>query len=164
MDTGADITVINKQFIKGEQLTGELVTLEGIGGTEFTYPTVVLEVTAGDMIIPIVAAVVDIGNTTDGGLLGNDIEHETFITLLKQASFKKLHADNLIHVKMTRAEKQKEQQENERIEKQEQLDQACPKPLESFDSVPEVEDSDEESVVEDLVDENIGLDSLAESR
>ena len=90
MDTGADITVINRQFIKGEQLTGEL---EGIGGTEFTYPTAVLEVTAGDMIIPIVAAVVDIGNTTDGGLLGNDIEHETFITLLKQASFKKLHAD-----------------------------------------------------------------------
>ena len=164
LDTGADITVINKQFIKGEQLTGELVTLEGIGGTEFTYPTAVLEVTAGDMIIPIVAAVVDIGNTTDGGLLGNDIEHETFITLLKQASFKKLHADNVIHVKMTRAEKQMEQQENERIEKQEQLDQACPKPLESFDNVPEVEDSDEESVVEDLVDESVGLDSVAESR
>ena len=57
-----------------------------------------------------------------------------------------------------------EQQENERIEKQEQLDQACPKPLESFDSVPEVEDSDEESVVEDLVDESVGLDSVAESR
>ena len=39
LDTGADITVINKRFIKGEQLTGELVTLEAIEGISLTYPT-----------------------------------------------------------------------------------------------------------------------------
>ena len=57
LDTGADITVVNKNLVRGDQLTGELVSLEGIGGTEFTYPTAVVQVQAGNITIPIIAAI-----------------------------------------------------------------------------------------------------------
>ena len=50
LDTGADITVVNKNLVRGDQLTGELVSLEGIGGTEFTYPTAVVQVQAGNTV------------------------------------------------------------------------------------------------------------------
>ena len=128
MDTGADITVFNKKFIKGEQLTGDLVTLEGIEGTELIYPTAAVQIVAGDITIPIVAAVVDIGDRAGGGLLGNGIEQETFLALLKLAS-QKLHAAHTVHVKMTRAESLRQQHESERVAKQEALDQASPKAI-----------------------------------
>ncbi len=38
LDTGADITIINKNLEHGEQLTGELITFNGFGGEEFTFP------------------------------------------------------------------------------------------------------------------------------
>lgn len=113
LDTGADITVVNKRFIKGEQLAGELVTLEGIEGTELVYPTAVVGIIAGDITIPMVVAVADLGDTADGGLLGNDVEQETFLALLKQASLKKLLAANTVHVNMTRAQSLRQQQEQE---------------------------------------------------
>ena len=157
MDTGADITVVNKKFIKGEQLTGDLVTLEGIEGTELIYPTAAVQIVAGDITIPIVAAVVDIGDRAGGGLLGNGIEQETFLALLKLASLKKLHAAHTVHVKMTRAESLRQQHESERVAKQEALDQASPKAIDSVVSNDDVEVLEEESVVDTLVDESVGL-------
>ncbi len=38
LDTGADITIINKNLVHGEQLTVELITFNGFGGDEFTFP------------------------------------------------------------------------------------------------------------------------------
>ena len=151
-------------IVRGDQLTGELVSLEGIGGTEFTYPTAVVQVQAGNITIPIVAAVVDIGHNIDGGLLGNDIEHETFIALLKLAHDKKLHADNVVHVKMTRAQRLLEQQEAETTAKQEKADQASPKPVADTLTALAIEESGEESGSVGLDDDSVGLaDSLATS-
>ena len=115
LDTGAYITVINKRFIKGEQLTGEFVTLEGIEGISLTYPTAVVDILEADMTIPMVVAVADLGDTVDGGLLGNDIDQETFLALLQLASLRKLHAANTVHVKMTCAEALKERLEQDRV-------------------------------------------------
>ena len=164
LDKGADITVVNKKFNKGEQLTGDWVTLEGIEGTELIYPTAVVEIVAGTITIPIVVAVVDIGDSVDGGLLGNDIEQETFLALLKLASLKKLHAAHTVHVKMTRAESLRQQHESETVAKQEALDQASLKAIDRFVNNDDVEVMEEESVVDTLVDESVGLpESIADS-
>ncbi len=58
LDTAADITIINKNLVHGEQLTGELITFNGFGGEEFTFPTAVLEIQVGDLCIPVLTAVV----------------------------------------------------------------------------------------------------------
>ncbi len=99
LDTGADITIINKNLVHGEQLTGELITFNGFGGEEFTFPTAVLEIQVGDLCIPVLATVVDIHDKYDGGLLGNDIDYDTFKSLLKRAELHRLHADKKVYRK-----------------------------------------------------------------
>ncbi len=117
LDTGADITIINKNLVHGEQLTGELITFNGFGGEEFTFPTAVLEIQVGDLYIPVLAAVVDIHDKYDGGLLGNDIDYDTFMSLLKQAELHRLHADKKVYVKLTRAQRKKQECVEQELER-----------------------------------------------
>ena len=84
------------------------------------------------MTIPMVVAVADLGDTVDGGLLGNDVDQETFLALLQLASLRKLHAANTVHVKMTRAEALKERLEQDRVAIQVDLEQASPKSIDGI--------------------------------
>ncbi len=175
LDNGADITIINKNLVHGEQLTGELVTFNGFGGEEFTFPTAVLEIEVGDLCIPLLAAVVDIHDKYDGGLLGNDIDYDTFMSLLKQAELHRLHADKKVYVKLTRAQRKKQECAEQELERQESEECALAIPIEcinnteSVDEISEVAEQnglEEESgsvvLAEDSLD--LGLDSLDTSR
>ena len=109
LDSAADMTVVNRNLIRDNQLTGDKVTLQGYApGMSLTFPVALcLLFILAEMSFPMTVAAVDILDECDGGLIGTDVDLDVFQALMKQASLTKVHAQSGWSIRVTRAQQKK---------------------------------------------------------
>ncbi len=87
LDSAADMTVVNRNLIREDQLTGDKVTLQGYApGMSLTFPVACVVIHSSDLSFPMTVATVDILDDNDGGLIGTDVDLDVFQALMIQAS------------------------------------------------------------------------------
>ncbi len=130
LDSAADMTVVNRNLIREDQLTGDKVTLQGYApGMSLTFPVACVVIHSSDLSFPMTVAAVDILDDNDGGLIGTDVDLDVFQALMKQASLTKMHAKSGWSIRVTRAQQRKWDKEEKLMRRQEALDKATPKPM-----------------------------------
>ncbi len=74
-DSAADMTVVSRNLIREDQLTGDKVTLQGYApGMSLTFPVACVVIHSSDLSFPMTVAAVDILDDNDGGLIGTDVD------------------------------------------------------------------------------------------
>ena len=110
IDSGADISVFNSQFISEDQYMGQMLQATGFDGSTKEYPEAAVTCNVNGNTFTLRGLILDMDGR-EGGLLGLDLDTDTLKELLDLAKQTALHTETKTAVKLTRAEARRVEQE-----------------------------------------------------